>query len=248
MWKFLSETDRFLSWMTYIPGSPTPAGSTFEPRPGGALRIIFPNGGEAKGSVVEIEEPRRLVFTWGYDPDVAKTGLGPGSCRVEITLVPVADGTRVTLVHTGPMSEAIAKGHESGWRHYLSQLAVRSTEAHHSAHLETTLRNYFAACNESDGGKRRSLLDGCCEPDVRVRTPFACSDTVGDFSNHIANGLRHMPGAVSAISGQTPHIHGFVRVPWTVSGADGRVWFRGENVVRLSARRRIAEIVSFHTS
>lgn len=246
VWRFLSEQDKLLAWLTFIPGSPAPEGSTFEPRPGGAVRIVFPNGGEAKGSVVEIDAPRRLVFTWGYDPDVGKTGLGPGACRVEIALVPIDGATRVTLTHTGPMSEALAQGHESGWRHYLTQLAVRSTAAQHEAHLDATLRDYFAACNEPDGAKRDALLERCCEPGVRVRSPFACSDTVEEFSKNIANGLKHLGGAVSALGGPVRHVHGFAMVPWTVTAKDGTVLFRGENLLALTPRGRIARIVSFH--
>jgi uncharacterized protein YndB with AHSA1/START domain len=252
VWRFLSEQDRLLAWMTYIPGSPTPAGSRFEPRADGEVRIIFPNGGEAKGRVVELEPMKRLVFTWGYEPDVAKTGLGPGACRVEVRLERAAadEGTRVTLTHSGPMSEELAKGHEAGWRHYLTQLAVRSSEAGLSAVIERVIGDYFAACNERDDAARAKLLAACCEQDVRVRGPFACSDTVEEFSKNIANGLRHLGGAVSELDGVAvsglKHVHGMARVPWRVRMADGGVMFRGENFVRVTARGRIAEIVSFH--
>lgn len=246
VWRFLSEQEKLLSWLTYIPGSPAPAGSRFEPRPGGEVRIVFPNGGEARGSVVEIDPPRRLVFTWGYEPDVARTGLGPGACRVEVAVVPMPEGTRVTLTHAGPMSEQLAKGHEGGWRHYLSQLAARAADAQHGAHLEGTLRDYFAACNEPDEAERLALLERCCEPGVRVRSPFACTDGIGAFSAKIGNGLRHMGDAVSAIAGPVRQVHGFASVPWAVTGKDGGVMFRGENTVRFSPRGRIAEIVSFH--
>lgn len=248
VWKFLSEQDKLLAWMTFIPGSPTPPGSKFEPRPGGEVRIIFPNGGEAKGQVVELEPMKRLVFTWGYDPDVAKTGIAPGACRVEVMLspTPAGDGTRVTLTHSGPMGEEIAKGHEAGWRHYLTQLAVRSSEAALGATLGATLRDYFAACNERDDAARLRLLQACCEPDIRVLTPFACGSSIDDFTKFIANGLKHMPGCVSAIDGAVKQIHGFARVPWKVSMPDGNVLFRGENVLRFAPAGKIAEIVSFH--
>lgn len=244
VWRFMSNRERFLSWMTFVPGSPTPEGSVFEPRAGGELRIIFPNGGEARGNVVELEPLRKLVFTWGYDPDVAQTGLKAGSCRVEVALMRIPEGTRVTLTHSGPMSEQIAKAHEAGWRHYLAQLAVVSTRSAVESHIGVTLETYFAACNERDDAKRMDLLGRCCEDAIRVRTAFACVDSVEDFNGHIANGLKHMPGVVSAQDGDARHIHGIARVPWKVSGPDGSVYFRGDNVMRFSARGKIEDIVS----
>jgi uncharacterized protein YndB with AHSA1/START domain len=245
VWTFLAEEARFLAWMSYAPGSPVPHGSAFEPRPGGRLCIVMPNGSEALGEVVEIDPPRRLVFTWGYAPDLGATGLGPGASRVEISLEPVPEGTRVTLCHSGPMAAAIARGHEAGWRHYLSQLAVAAAHAHHQAHLEATLRDYFAACNEVDEGARAALLARACAPDIRVRTPFACADTREEFSGYIANGLRHLGGAVSALAGEPRLIHGFARVPWTVTAPGGAVMFSGENLLRFAPAGQIAEIVSF---
>ncbi|MCY1059155.1 SRPBCC domain-containing protein [Nannocystis sp. SCPEA4] len=245
VWTFLADAERFLAWMAYLPGAPTPPGSVFEPRPGGQVRIVMPNGCEARGEVVTLEPPRRLVFTWGYAPDVAATGLGPGASRVELTLEPVPQGTRVTLRHSGPMSEATARNHEPGWRHYLAQLAVAAAQAHHQAHLEATLRDYFAACNEVDEAARAALLARACAPDIRVRTPFACADTREEFSGYIANGLRHLGDAVSLLDGTPRLIHGFCRVPWRVSTPGGAVMFRGENLLRFAPEGQIAEIVSF---
>ncbi|PCC73745.1 Uncharacterized conserved protein YndB, AHSA1/START domain [Nannocystis exedens] len=245
VWTFLAEEARFLAWMSYVPGSPAPRGSAFEPRPGGRVCIVMPHGSEAQGEVVEFDPPHRLVFTWGYAPDRGDSGLGPGASRVEISLEPVAEGTRVTLRHSGPMSPAIARGHEAGWRHCLSQLAVAAAHMHHQAHLEATLRDYFAACNEADEAARAALLARACTPDIRVRTPFACADTREEFSGYIANGLRHLGGAVSTLAGTPQLIHGFARVPWAVTAPGGAVMFRGENLLRLAPAGQIAEIVSF---
>lgn len=245
VWTFMSEAERFLAWMSYAPDAPVPSGSRFEPRPGGQVRIVFPGGGEARGEVVAFEPPHRLVFTWGYAPDTRQTGLGPGASRVELTLEPVPEGTRVTLRHSGPMTEAVAQGHLGGWNHYVSQLAALASRAHHEPHLEATLGDYFAACNEVDDQRRAALLARACAPDVRVRTPFACADTREEFSGYIAAGLRHLDGAVSALAGPARLIHGFARVPWTVTAPDGSVLMRGENLLRFAPDGPIAEIVSF---
>lgn len=245
VWKFMSDQARFLSWMTFMPGMPAPSGSKFEPTPGGALHIVFPNGGAAKGSVVEVDPPRKLVFTWGYDPDVAKTGLRPGACRVEIAIRGVEDGTLVTLTHTGPMSDELAKGHEQGWRHYLSQLALQSAMEGHQAHLADTLSAYFKASAEADGAKRDALLGACCVANIRVRTQFACCETLGEFSANIGNGLKHMPGATLEQNGLASHLHGYARVPWKVMSADRKLIFKGENFLRFTPAGKVAEVVSF---
>jgi uncharacterized protein YndB with AHSA1/START domain len=245
VWKFMSDQTRFLSWMTFMPGMPAPSGSTFEPKPGGDLLIIFPNGGKAKGSVLEVDPPRKLVFTWGYDPDVAKTGLRPGASRVEIVIRGVEDGTLVTLNHIGPMSEELAKGHEAGWRHYLSQLALQSAMEGHQSHLADTLSAYFKASTEADATKRDALLATCCMPNIRVRTQFACCDSLAEFSANIANGLRHMPGATLEQNGLVSHLHGYARVPWKVMSAERKLIFKGENFVRFTPGGQMAELVSF---
>lgn len=245
VWKFLSEGNKVLAWMTYIPGAPIPEGSRFEPRPGGAVHIIFPNGGRAIGSVLELVPHKKLVFTWGYDPDVAKTGLGPGTCRVEIALLAIAEGTRVTLTHTGPMSSDLARGHEAGWRHYLSQLALQSAHEFTEQHLAAILPRYWQAWNEPDDAARMQLLTSCCEPDIRVRTAFACTDTLEELSAHIANGLRHMPGVTLKSKGTPRHVHGRIHVLWTVEMPNGHTLMRGENFMTLSSHGRVSEVVGF---
>lgn len=245
VWRFLSDPDKFLAWMSFIPGAPPVPGSSFEPAVGGAFRVVFPKGSAAVGTVVEMNEPRRLVFTWGYDPDVSKTGLAPGSCRVEISLVRTDAGTRVELVHSGPMSGEVAKGHETGWKHMLSTLSRLGADAQHAPRLDGVLADYFAAWNEPDDARRLAILARCCDPAVKVRTQFACTDTPGELSAHIANGLKHMPGMSLGRNGTAQHLHGFARVPWAVTGPNGVAVFAGENFVRLSPEGRLAEVVGF---
>lgn len=60
-------------------------------RPGGDVSI-----GDRSGFVEEAEEPRRLTFWWRAE--------GEESTRVELELVPDADGTRVRVVETRPLA------------------------------------------------------------------------------------------------------------------------------------------------
>jgi uncharacterized protein YndB with AHSA1/START domain len=70
----------------------------FDPRPGGEYRVKVVNE-TAVGEFVEVEPPRRLVFTWGWDPGMV-VGVPPGSSTVEIDLAPEGDGTVVRFRHS----------------------------------------------------------------------------------------------------------------------------------------------------
>jgi uncharacterized protein YndB with AHSA1/START domain len=92
-----------------------------EPRPGGLVRID-PNGRDViRGEVLEIVRPTRIVFTWGWERGHAR--VPAGSTVVEITLAPLARGTRLTLIHRNLPAEA-RDSHEAGWSHYLGRLKI----------------------------------------------------------------------------------------------------------------------------
>ena len=91
-----------------------------EPIPGGRYRVNVTGHDIAVGEYVEVDPPRRVVFTWGWD---GNEQVPPGSSVVEIDLAPDGDGTLVTLTHRGlPTGEGA--GHAEGWEHYLARLAI----------------------------------------------------------------------------------------------------------------------------
>src|SRR5262249_56262890 len=69
---------------------------TIEATPGGRYRVKMRDGVEVSGQFVEVEEPRRIVFTWGWTHDLA---VAPGSTRVEVSLTEDGDGTIVVFRH-----------------------------------------------------------------------------------------------------------------------------------------------------
>jgi len=75
----------------------------------------------ARGEYVEIDPPRRVVFTFGWESQGSP--ISPGTTTVEITLIPDGDGTRVRLVHSG-VPDVIRAGSAEGWDHYLPRLAI----------------------------------------------------------------------------------------------------------------------------
>jgi uncharacterized protein YndB with AHSA1/START domain len=95
-------------------------GATLDARPGGVVRWTHPNGDSVSGQFVELDRPRRIVFTYGWER--SEVDIAPGSTTVEIDLVAREDGsTLLTLVHRG-LEDRAADAHEGGWRHYLDRL------------------------------------------------------------------------------------------------------------------------------
>jgi uncharacterized protein YndB with AHSA1/START domain len=97
-----------------------------DPRPGGTFRVE-PNGRDVVlGEYVEVEPPRRVVFTWGFEG--SSPAVRQGASRVEVTLERDGDGTRVVLLHHG-LPDAMRAAHEEGWTHYLARLAPAAAGA-----------------------------------------------------------------------------------------------------------------------
>ena len=113
---YFTDPARYRQWM----------GSTveFDPRPGGVYRVGIRDGVEALGQFVEIEPPRRLVFTWGW---TGRFEVAPGSTRVEVTLAAEDGGTRVVLRHYDLPDDEARGQHRVGWQLYLRRLAARAS-------------------------------------------------------------------------------------------------------------------------
>jgi uncharacterized protein YndB with AHSA1/START domain len=123
VWQFLVDPDKATSWMGVE--------ATLEPRPGGVYRVEVLPGIVASGSFVEVDEPRRLVFTWGWEPNAMEEHPGsaatPGSSTIEITLEPSGNGTQLRFEHRDlPNAEATAS-HADGWDHYLPRLEAAAS-------------------------------------------------------------------------------------------------------------------------
>jgi uncharacterized protein YndB with AHSA1/START domain len=115
IWEFLVDPEKATRWMGQT--------ASFEPRPGGVYRCDVIPGHVASGEFVEVDAPRRLVFTWGWEP--GKDGpnpVPPGSSTIEIELVPDGSGTTLRFTHTGLPSSEAAESHAHGWDHYLARL------------------------------------------------------------------------------------------------------------------------------
>lgn len=90
-----------------------------DPRPGGAFHIVVEGNG-ARGAFVEVEPPRRVVFTWGID---GNENLPPGTSTVEVELVAEGDDTVVTLIHRD-LPEDFRASHQGGWNEFVGKLGL----------------------------------------------------------------------------------------------------------------------------
>lgn len=96
--------------------------ATLDPRPGGICRISL-GPSVMVGSYVEVVPYSRVVFTWGWRQQFFD--MAPGATRVEVTLTPEDEGTRVRLRHS-ELPPSATGFHELGWQHYFERLRRRS--------------------------------------------------------------------------------------------------------------------------
>ena len=113
VWEFLVDPDKATRWMGID--------ASLDPTPGGLYRVEVLPGTVARGEFVELDPPRRAVWTWGWEPG-SRSQLPVGASTVTVDLVPTDSGTLVRLTHSLPAESAA--GHAEGWEHYLSRLAV----------------------------------------------------------------------------------------------------------------------------
>lgn len=121
VFEFFTDQEKQLLWMGRR--------AELDARPGGIYLVEINDQATARGEFVEVDAPRRVVFTFGWDGQEAGSGehgVPPGSSRVEITLEPEGDGTLVRLRHLG-LPEQAREIHGQGWQHYLDRLATAAS-------------------------------------------------------------------------------------------------------------------------
>jgi len=109
---YFTDPARMVEWMGVA--------ALLDPRPGGQLRVEVNGRDVVGGEYLELEPPRRLVFSWGFEG--TERAVAAGSTRVEVTLDPDGEGTLLTLRHHD-LPGGARQAHEDGWTHYLTRLA-----------------------------------------------------------------------------------------------------------------------------
>jgi uncharacterized protein YndB with AHSA1/START domain len=73
------------------------------------------------GEFVEVDPPRRISFTWGWERELY--AVPPQSTAVEVSFTPDGDETIVHLTHRRLPTAAVPL-HQGGWDHYLPRLGI----------------------------------------------------------------------------------------------------------------------------
>jgi uncharacterized protein YndB with AHSA1/START domain len=88
-------------------------------RPGGAFSLVMSSeeaSREVSGTYVEVDRPRKLVFTW------MGTLTNNVNTLVTVELYPHGDETDLVLTHERLPTPAIREGHTRGWGNILDHL------------------------------------------------------------------------------------------------------------------------------
>jgi uncharacterized protein YndB with AHSA1/START domain len=114
-----TKPDLMVRWMSPYPGA-VDCKASCDLRPGGAFSLVMSSeesSREVSGTYVEIDRPRKLVFTW----------IGPLTNNVNtlvtLELNPRGDETDLVLTHERLPTQAIHEGHTKGWGNILDHLA-----------------------------------------------------------------------------------------------------------------------------
>ena len=230
VFRYFTDSERWAAWWGQ--------GSTIDPRPGGRVFVRHPNAVEAAGEVLEIDPPRRIVYTIGFS-----TGqpIPVGGSRVTITLEGDAFGTRLHLRHE--FSEADVRDHHvQGWRYQLAVFANVVADGM-LAGAATKVDAWFAAWSEPDAARRSEILAATVAQGVRFRDRFSLVEGLGDLEPHLAAVHLFMPGSRLSRAGDIRHCQGTVLADWVAHRADGGEMGRGTNVFGLDADGRIEDVV-----
>jgi uncharacterized protein YndB with AHSA1/START domain len=234
VFRYFVDSERFARWWG--------AGSSVDPRPGGAVRICYPGGQVASGHFKEIVEPERVIFSYGYEGD--RQPFAPGTTTVSVFLERIPSGTRVTLRHAGIPSEEVAREHIQGWRYQLS-LFSKTVGAELHANAGRVIDQWFAAWAETDAGKRRELLEACAVPEITFHDPFSALSGYEDLESHIAAAQRFMAGSSVSRAGEPVVSHADALVRWEMRTAGGQIGGRGSNAVTFAPDGRLRRVVGF---
>lgn len=233
VFRYFADSNRFAAWFG--------TGSRIEGKIGGEVLICYPGGVTASGRVVEWVENQRVVFTYGYDQPGKP--IAPGGSRVTITLQPGPEGTLVQLAHAFA-DVATREQHVQGWRHQLGVFAaVVASEQYQD--LAQQIDAFFAAWNQTDLAARKALLAEVISADFTFRDRYSATEGLEDLAVHLGAFQVFMPGMTIAREGAPKQCQGTAIVGWASRGADGAIFGRGTNVVRLSPQGRMTSIVGF---
>src|SRR5260221_14402808 len=113
IWQYLVDPAKAVTWMGVA--------ASFDTRAGGQYRVEVLPGDVVSGEFVELDRPRRLVHTWGWEN--GSGSVPPASTMVAFDLIPRDEGTPVRVTPRGLPHAAAEDRPTRGWDHYLPRLA-----------------------------------------------------------------------------------------------------------------------------
>jgi uncharacterized protein YndB with AHSA1/START domain len=229
VFRYFTDNTRWANWWG--------AGSAIDATAGGKVSIRYPNGAEARGEVLEVAPPERIVFTYGY---ASGTPIPPGGSRVTIDLERNGEGTRLTLRHEFE-NAAVRDQHAQGWRYQLSLFAnIVSNEAF--ADASKAVDAWFRAWVIAEEPARAELLNRIAAPGIRFHDRYSSLDGMADLVAHISAALRFMPGIRLQRRGDVRHCQGTVLADWVAIDGDAKERMSGTSVFVLSAEGKIESV------
>lgn len=233
VFRYFTDSERFASWWG--------PGSAIDCRPDGRVHIRYPGGVIASGKVVEVDPPRRLVFTYGYEGK--DKPIAPGGSLLTIELSELPDGTKVHLRHDVPTA-AVRDEHTQGWRYQLSLFAnVVAREI--NARAQDRVDSFFEAWGDPEESSRRWRVEASTTADVSFRDSYSCVTGQDELLAHLAATRIHMPGMTIARDGDVRECQGTAIVHWIAKGPDGAVAGKGMNVFEFSPVGTIRGVTGF---
>jgi uncharacterized protein YndB with AHSA1/START domain len=234
VFRFFTDSARWAMWWG--------AGSTIDARPGGHLRIRNPGGVEATGEVIEVDAPRRIVFTYGY---ASGKPIPPGASLVTIRLSAERDATRLDLVHEFA-DAAVRDEHVQGWRFQLSLFGNAVADEVYAGAAEQ-VDAWFDAWSNPDGDARAATVARIAASHVRFRDRFSAIEGSSELLAHLSAAQRFMPGLRMTRESEIRHCQAMVLADWAARAADGAERGRGTNVF-VFANRKIESVTGFWTA
>jgi uncharacterized protein YndB with AHSA1/START domain len=233
VFRFFTDSERWAKWWG--------AGSTVDPRPGGAIRILYPNAVEVTGEVLEIITPERITFTYGF---TSGSPIPPGSSRVTINLEEESAGTRLTLKHEFS-DEKARDDHVQGWRYQLALFSnIVSDEV--NANASDAIDAWFNVWSNTNADERAAELKRIATPIVEFRDRYGATMGDDDLLAHIAAAQYFMPGIRLERLGDVRQCQGMAFCSWNANKA-GSPTGTGATFFAFDADGRIQSVTGFWT-
>ncbi|MBX7059532.1 MAG: SRPBCC domain-containing protein [Leptospirales bacterium] len=233
VFEFFENSELFARWWG--------AGSSIDARPGGRLRIVYPNGVIASGNVLEIAPPQRIRFSYGYE--APGTRPAAGTSIVEISLSEDSEGTLLRLRHFFDDAD-LRDAHGQGWSYQLAVFARESSAFAHSD-FERRIDQYFAAWSATEAEERRRLLEEAAEAQLQYHDAYAATSSCAALVEHINAARAHLGKNRLERSGPATFMQGSALCRWQALNAAGDAMFSGTNYFRFAASGRIAAVIGF---